>query len=132
MATVVVVVRDSGSDCVVEAGAVELASCSVWADCDEKVVRLGRRVLASVVGMLCRGVVLRTVGADERLSAAAESGDVSAVLCQFKTVQRMLQRKWTVPSTLQVTLYRPARENGALQLTSGLLCARPADLTYPV
>lgn len=96
MVCVVAVVIDSDCGWVVEARAVELASCTACVGSDEKVVRgsLVRRGLPSVVETCCRGgVVLCAIGVDERLCAAAESGDVRAVLYQFKTVQRILQRK---------------------------------------
>lgn len=90
----------SDSDCGwrVEAGAAELVSCAVWAGWDEKAVRgsLVRRALPSVGELWCGGVGLCAVGVDERPSAAAESEDVGAVLHQFKTVQRILQRKRAV------------------------------------
>lgn len=49
--------------------------------------------MPSAVERCCRVVVLCVVGVDERPSAAAENGDVRAVLYQFKTAQRILQRK---------------------------------------
>ena len=99
----------SDSDCgwTVEAWAVERASCIVWAGWDEKAARGSRvrRAVLSAVERCCRVVVLCTVGVDERPSAAAESGDVRAVLYQFKTAQRILQRKWTMHTTARGNPY---------------------------
>lgn len=73
----------SGSDCgcKVEAWAVELVSCTVWAAGDEKVLKgsVVGAALPSVVEMCGVEALLCTVGADERLSVVAGSGDMKAV-----------------------------------------------------
>lgn len=93
----------SDSDCgwKVEAWAVERVSGSLVRGAPPPVERC------------CGGVVRCAVGADERMSsAAAESGDVRAVrLYQFKTVQRILQRKQTYAQQPEVTPHHPDHEN---------------------
>ena len=76
---------------------VELILCTVWAGWDEKVAvgSVAGGFLSSVVETWCRGVGLCAIGVDERLRAPAESVDVRVVLYQFKTVQRILQSKWS-------------------------------------
>lgn len=73
----------SDSDCLwmVEAWAVELLSCAVWAGGDEKVVRgsVVSGALPSVVWMCCEGAELCAPGVDERLSVGAEAVAVAGL-----------------------------------------------------